>query len=272
MNDHELNQMIRSLQLNINEEHQIFNSVLTEREPIIVENNDLESDLLLQSIKEKFSMKQFAIIPLLTRGRVIGLMMIDNIVDQKPIEYEDLDNIMPLATQGAMAIEDALTKLKNKRFLDPHLQESAESAKTNLTALVLDIDHFKVFNDTHGHLLGNEVLIQMGNILSNSVNEEDIVCRFGGEEFVILLPKTDLKQGLQVAERVRQSIRNHQFKGMEAQPFGRITASIGVASYPESTKNCNKLIQHADEAVYDAKDLGRDKVVCFYEKTSEVSH
>jgi len=289
VNDHDLNQMIRSYELTISEEHELLNYVLTEKEPIIVENNEIESDSLLQSIKERFSMKQFAIIPLLTRGRVIGLMMIDNVVDQKKIEYEDLDNIMPFATQGAMAIEnamlyektesmaieDALTKLKNKRFLDrmfPHLQESAESNKTNLTALVLDIDHFKVFNDTHGHLLGNEVLIQMGVILSGSVSEEDIVCRFGGEEFVILLPKTDLDGGLEVAEKVRQAIRNHQFKGMEAKPFGRMTASIGVASYPESTNECNQLIHLADEAVYKAKDLGRDKVVCFSEKKKEVLH
>ncbi|WP_280768162.1 GGDEF domain-containing protein [Salipaludibacillus daqingensis] len=287
MNDHELNQMIRSYQIHINETHQLFHFVLTEKEPIIVEDNVLDSDDLLQSIKDRFSMKQFAIIPLLTRGKVIGLMMIDNIVDQKPIEYEDLDNIMPLATQGAMAIEnamlyektesmaieDALTKLKNKRFLDrmfPHLQESAESNKTDLTALVMDIDHFKVFNDTHGHLLGNEVLIQMGQILSDAVNDEDIVCRFGGEEFVILLPKAGIDKGVQVAEKIRETIRSYSFKGMEAQPFGRITASIGVASYPETTTKCEQLIHLADEAVYEAKNLGRDRTVCFYEKKSEV--
>lgn len=287
INDQELNQKVRSYTLEINEKHELCHHVLTKKEPIIVDDHSLDSDFLLQSIKDSFSMKQFAIIPLLTRGRVIGLMVIDNIVDQKRIKHEDLDNIMPLATQGAMAIEnamlyersesmaieDALTGLKNKRFLDrmfPHLQESAESNKTSLTALVLDIDNFKNFNDTHGHLLGNEVLIQMGDILSSAVQDEGIVCRFGGEEFVILLPKAPLCKGYEVAETIRLKIRDHSFKGMESQPFGRITASIGVANYPESTSQSDQLLHIADEAVYEAKDRGRDRVICFEELQKEV--
>ncbi|WP_416149774.1 GGDEF domain-containing protein [Salipaludibacillus sp. HK11] len=278
MNDEELNTMIRSYHFKIKSNHRICNQVLTEKEPIIVDDHFIESDELLQSIKEKFSMKQFAIIPLLTRGKVIGLMMIDNFVDHNVIEFDDLDNIMPLATQGAMAIEnailyersesmaieDALTGLKNKRFLDrmfPHLQESAQSNKTNLTAIVLDIDYFKIFNDTHGHLLGNDVLIQMGRILSESVDDDDIVCRFGGEEFVILLPKTNAIKGVEVAEKIRQSICSHNFQGGESQPLGYVTASVGVASYPNSTKDCGKLIHLADEAVYQAKHLGRNRVI-----------
>ncbi|MCE7792108.1 sensor domain-containing diguanylate cyclase [Salipaludibacillus sp. CUR1] len=287
VNDQELNRKIRSYSFTINEKQPLCHHVLTEMEPIIVKGEVDKEDSLLKHMKETFSMKEFAVIPLLTRGKVIGLMIIDNIVDNEPIKHEDLDNIMPLATQGAMAIEnamlyeksentaieDALTGLKNKRFLDrmlPHLLESAAAKNNCLTALVLDIDHFKSFNDTHGHLLGNEILIQFAKLLEEAVAKEDIVCRFGGEEFIIFLPKKSLRQGEKTAELIRKAVRTYPFDGRETQPLQRITVSIGVASYPELAESGSDLIQKADEAVYRAKKKGRDQVAVYSEQEREV--
>ncbi|UCZ54849.1 sensor domain-containing diguanylate cyclase [Bacillus shivajii] len=275
LDDHELNKMLRSLSFQVSDENDTMSGVIHKKEPVIIEEHT--NDPLVRQIRETFSMEQFAVVPLLNRGKVVGVLMIDNIVNGKEIKKEEMDNIMPLATQAAMAIEnaslyrkteemaitDGLTKLYNKRFLDrmlPHLFESAKTNENPLSAIVIDIDHFKVYNDTHGHLLGNDVLIKLADILKNHFGHEDLVCRFGGEEFVIILPMKDEKETCQLAESVRAKVEKAHFYGEARQPNGSVTVSVGVASFPSHVSDIHTLIDHADKALYAAKSSGKNRV------------
>jgi diguanylate cyclase (GGDEF)-like protein len=128
---------------------------------------------------------------------------------------------------------------------------------------MLDLDHFKNFNDTYGHDAGDTVLREAASFLVKSVRAEDIVCRFGGEEFVVILPMADLKASQARAERIRSKLREltvlHQ-----GQSLGMITVSVGVAALPENGTSHKELLEAADAALYRAKKEGRDRVVVAY--------
>jgi diguanylate cyclase (GGDEF)-like protein len=133
--------------------------------------------------------------------------------------------------------------------------------KSPLTLLFMDLDGFKEVNDTHGHLAGSRTLVEVGTVLEQTVRDADILIRYGGDEFVILFPETPLSGGLIIAERIRQVIENTKFlveiMGIEA----RVSASIGIAAYPESADDVRSLITSADRAMYEAKALGKNRVV-----------
>ena len=154
------------------------------------------------------------------------------------------------------AVIDALTKLYNKSFFSIHLSQevyAAERYNHPLSLIIGDIDHFKHVNDTYGHLIGDSVLIEIGLILRMHCRQSDIPVRWGGEEFAILLPETDLTGGITFAERIRQIIEFHQFEGVL-----QITASFGVADLKVDGQD---LMHRADSALYDAKKQGRNRVV-----------
>ncbi|MNN38804.1 Response regulator PleD [compost metagenome] len=128
--------------------------------------------------------------------------------------------------------------------------------------ILLDIDFFKHFNDTNGHLLGNQVLIQLADIIKCSIDDQDMAFRFGGEEFVVLLPSTSKAAAVQVAERIRMNVENTSFPCGEKQPTGRLTVSLGVASSERLQSSVAfDLVDIADQALYKAKETGKNKVV-----------
>lgn len=156
-----------------------------------------------------------------------------------------------------MAIYDELTGLYNFRFFNEALEREISRAGRyghELTLLLIDIDFFKKINDTYGHQKGNEVLKRLADIISDAVRESDYAARFGGEEFVIILPQTSLSGGIELAERVRMNIAAHQFD------FGHVTVSIGISTYPSPSPCKDKIIIHADKAMYAAKDKGKNRV------------
>jgi len=136
----------------------------------------------------------------------------------------------------------------------------AVRAECGLGVMMLDLDHFKNFNDTYGHDAGDAVLRETASLLAKSVRAEDIVCRFGGEEFVVILPMADLKASQARAERIRSKLREltvmHQ-----GQSLGMITVSVGVAELPQHGTSPRELLETADAALYRAKREGRDRVV-----------
>lgn len=151
---------------------------------------------------------------------------------------------------------DMLTGGYNRQFFEQALAgqvSSAQRYETFFSVVLVDIDHFKSINDTHGHLVGDEVLIELSALVRNSIRGCDIFARWGGEEFVILLPQTDLRDGLVMAQKCCEIIANHPFKSV-----GRVTASFGVAEY--SSGEGNDLLKHADHALYEAKKSGRNCV------------
>jgi diguanylate cyclase (GGDEF)-like protein len=126
--------------------------------------------------------------------------------------------------------------------------------------IFMDVDHFKHYNDTQGHLAGDEVLRTLGLLLLQEQRATTTAARYGGEEFVLMLPEAPKAGARALAEKVRTRVEAHPFAGREAQPAGAVTISAGVAAYPEDGSDANTLIEAADRALYEAKHSGRNKV------------
>jgi diguanylate cyclase (GGDEF)-like protein len=159
------------------------------------------------------------------------------------------------------ATRDGLTGLHNHRsFRDALIRELslAEKNATPVSIMFMDVDHFKQFNDTHGHLAGDEALKAIASLTSQTVGERGFVARYGGEEFVALLPNCDKVTCRKIAEEVRTTVQDHPFVGRETQPLGKVTLSLGLATYPENGETPTLLIAQADQAVYAAKEAGRN--------------
>jgi diguanylate cyclase (GGDEF)-like protein len=161
------------------------------------------------------------------------------------------------------SIRDPLTGLFNRRYLEETLEREIRRAVRSecvLGILMLDLDHFKKFNDTFGHEAGDTVLRETAAFLTRCVRAEDIVCRFGGEEFVIILPIADIHATQARAERIRSKLREltilHQGKTV-----GQVSVSVGVAELPQHGTTPKTLLEAADAAMYAAKRAGRDRVV-----------
>lgn len=176
-----------------------------------------------------------------------------------------LVHVRQLKTSQEMANMDGLTETYNKRYLQSRINDDvarAESTNNALSLLILDIDHFKHYNDTNGHLEGDDVLKRIGAILKGAIREDtDFVVRYGGEEFVIVFPGATKVVAARHAESIRRAVETHQFKHANKQPLGAVTISGGVASYPEDGKNSVALLRAADQALYEAKDAGRNRIV-----------
>lgn len=158
------------------------------------------------------------------------------------------------------ALYDALTGLCNRRFFDSELDALAEQGKFCL--IIADVDHFKKFNDTHGHLMGDQVLKAVAKKLNGACRDGAQAFRFGGEEFAILAPGYDLKRARHLADVMRRAIEKIRIKDKRtAQEIDGITSSFGVAEWGESTKKIANLVSKADKQLYEAKRLGRNRVM-----------
>lgn len=171
-----------------------------------------------------------------------------------------------------LSITDSLTGLFNRRYFDDRLFEEFQRAvryKSVFSLAIFDIDDFKLFNDTEGHVAGDEVLKSIANISRESMRSIDIVARYGGEEFSVIMPQTDRDVAFQVAERLRENIRDLIQLRWEKFPNENITISIGIATYPQDGKDMRTLIDNADKALYKAKVSGKDRTVAWTESLSE---
>lgn len=158
----------------------------------------------------------------------------------------------------AMVDRDPLTGVYNRRKFDALINEVLEQ-KEKLSLIMLDVDHFKRLNDTHGHQAGDRVLMQVAAVSEGCLGEQQYLARYGGEEFGIILNGVGLEEALKIAEEVRQSIENHHFPIRDCPP-GYVCASLGVAAYPEQAEDPPGLIAAADKALYRAKENGRNRV------------
>ena len=212
-------------------------------------------------------------VPLLAHGQAIGLLhvllggesedlhlnLIFTIGEHLGLALANLNMQEKLRDQ---AIKDPLTKIYNRRFMDETLEKElnrCERHGKSLAMLLLDIDHFKPFNDNFGHDAGDFVLKRLAVILSEGVRKEDVPCRIGGEEFAILLPETKLEEAELCANKLLRLVRLEElfFNGV---PLGSLTVSIGIACFPQHGKDALSLYKSADIALYEAKTGGRDQV------------
>jgi diguanylate cyclase (GGDEF)-like protein len=161
------------------------------------------------------------------------------------------------------AIHDPLTGLFNRRYLLETLEREISRATRNhlnMGVIMIDLDHFKHFNDEHGHDTGDYVLSEFGRLTRMILREEDIPCRFGGEEFVILLPETDSESTYHVAMKLVEKTREHDFV-FGGRSYGPVTLSVGAATFPQHGQNPDQLLKIADDALYEAKNAGRNRAV-----------
>jgi len=211
-------------------------------------------------------------IPLVSFGQTLGLLVLDsdrkdafNASDTQPLE--SVADICATAIQNAYYVDrvkqlaylDGLTGIFNRRYFELRIAQEIERARrfsSGLGVLMIDIDQFKRLNDEFGHLLGDEVLRQVSSILHQQVRKIDVVCRYGGEEFAILLSQTGPQHSLAVAEKLRHIVETWQFPGVPRP----VTISAGAANYPEHGATRDELVKAADAGLYAAKQGGRNRV------------
>ncbi|MDO8886892.1 GGDEF domain-containing protein [Candidatus Oleimmundimicrobium sp.] len=161
-----------------------------------------------------------------------------------------------------LSVHDRLTGLFNYSYFLDRMEEEKKRAdryEKELSFIMMDIDHFKHYNDTYGHEQGNVVLKKIAKTIRENTRDIDIVSRYGGEEFVVLLPRASKEQAVVVAERIRKAVESLEFPGNREQPVVKKTISGGVATYPHDAKDASGLVVKADEALYEAKESGRNK-------------
>lgn len=225
-----------------------------------------------------FGVSEMGIVPVTSNDQVLGLIGVDTILSKHAIDSAELSSVSIVASELGMALErarlfekyrvkaafDDLTSLHNRGSIDELLRvafERAEEGQGDLSLAMVDIDFFKRFNDSFGHLAGDSILRLLASALRRFSRPGDHVGRFGGEEFIVILPDTSFEQAIQYAERLRKEIEKLGkllLKRYRGQP---LTISIGVAGYEPDLKTREELIAKADEALYSAKNLGRNRVV-----------
>lgn len=251
--------------------------VAKHRKPAIV-NNAKDDPRFMASIDEntQFVTNDILCAPLVSRGRTIGVIEMLNRTGEMGFSEKDMELVQVLVNPAAVAIENAylfqkaqmltimddLTKLYNSRHLNHCLEgemKRAEREGTTLGLLFLDLDGFKSVNDNYGHLVGSRALIDIANIIADIASERDIVGRYGGDEFMLILPETDEAGVLARAEAIRDGVAAYRMKDM------RMTASIGAACYPRHTQDKEHLVRLADKAMYRVKEKGKNGILFAHE-------
>ena len=270
---------------------------------LLVEDIDTDPRLQRYSRHKRYNTGSFICMPLKAEGRIIGIINVaDKLAETKVFTEDDLKYLNLLAHQTvaqienirlcekltSLAVTDALTNLYNHRYFQEELDleiARAKRYKSALSLIMLDIDTFKKYNDTYGHLQGDKVLKELAAIIRKNIRQIDIPSRYGGEEFIIILPEAGIEEARLVAERIRKKVERMELSSFEKEPAvlakeiaeavhkskspaerkkspPAVTVSLGVAAY-RSGLNKEELISRADQALYKAKAEGKNKVCLF---------
>jgi diguanylate cyclase (GGDEF)-like protein len=220
--------------------------------------------------------------PLIAGGIIIGSVRLEGMKDYWTPERASLlenylsvaatalSNIRLLDTMKQQANVDPLTGLYNRRFLEDFVRRVVPMARRKgepFGVILLDIDHFKTFNDIYGHESGDRILRQFSKTVTGAMRESNIAARIGGEEFVVVLPETDAQGCLVVAERIRKAVSRMVFPTGDDKPSPDVTVSGGIAVFPEQGTSLEELLQAADKALYESKRGGRNRVMLYVERT-----
>jgi diguanylate cyclase (GGDEF)-like protein len=223
----------------------------------------------------------YVCLPLMAKGDILGLLHLKNafttdgsgraeIADLRQMatmlsEYLSLSiaNVKLSESLSRQSIQDPQSGLYNRRFMEESLQREisrAQRKQTQIGIIMGDMDHFKKFNDVYGHAAGDKIITLVGKLLKEKFRGSDIACRYGGEEFIIILPESDQADTIKRADKLREEIKNMELV-YQGQVLGTLTMSMGVAAYPANGTRIEELLRVADTALYKAKQEGRDRVV-----------
>jgi diguanylate cyclase (GGDEF)-like protein len=211
-------------------------------------------------------------VPMLAHGEALGVLTLSPAPDEAQATRAErfaeqiglaVANLRLRDSLRTQAVRDGLTGLYNRRYFEEAAERELSRAKRyrrSLVFMVLDVDHFKRFNDTHGHDAGDLLLREVGQLLRSSVRQSDVACRYGGEEFVLIMPESSPDEALRRADQIRESFHrlglSHQGKVL-----GSVTVSIGIAAYPDHGRDRDAIVRNADAALYRAKREGRDRAL-----------
>ncbi len=265
----------------------IAGKVFRDGKPLFIRDFE-EMELLDIKPKSRYRTGSFMSVPLIFGSETIGILNISDKITGERFTESDLNLINRFASSASitlkifnyynlveqmkeLSITDPLTGIFNRRFLRQRFIEEihrSERYDTIFSLAIFDIDDFKLFNDTEGHLAGDSVLKELARIARRCIRVNDILSRFGGEEFAILMPQTNKEEAFLVAERIRKSIRESSMYKWEKFPRSTITVSMGITSFPHNGKSIDELIKHADIALYKAKSMGKDRTVVYSDQNA----
>jgi diguanylate cyclase (GGDEF)-like protein len=240
-------------------------------EPMFSNTLELSCD---DTSDDPFLFKNWGMVPLATPEHAVGILVVDNAFSEREMTIRETQLLVALANLTAIAVEngrlfarmralaevDGLTGVANRRTYDVSVQRMLTEARQtgrSLSLVILDVDHFKQYNDDHGHLAGDDVLRVVASTLASNARKSDLVARYGGEEFAVLLPGTSVEQAAIVARKLVRAVED-----AGDMPHGNVTISAGVACSPAGILDATQLFEEADRAVYRAKHAGRNRVEC----------
>lgn len=278
--DSQLNRIVRNIKIALKEDAGIIVLTALEGMPIHINKNNMPDKFVNNHVLSILKTEEAAIVPLKAKDKVVGVILVDNIFTHKPITKDDIRMLTMFANQAGLAIEnsrlyeqaviqahtDSLTRIWNHGYFQYLLGEEIKKAKElnlPLSLLMVDMDNFKNYNDALGHQKGDEILSRIADILKDTSRKQDSVCRYGGEEFAIILPQTDKKSAYLIAERMRENVERYPFFQEEIQLQHKLTISLGIATFPEDAQTKDELIAASDKTLYSAKESGKNRT-CLY--------
>jgi diguanylate cyclase (GGDEF)-like protein len=224
--------------------------------------------------------------PLIAGGIIIGAVRLEAVKNfwtpsrQSVVESylssaaSALSNLRLLDTMKQQANVDALTGLYNRRFLEDYARKLIAMARRKdqpLGFIMLDLDHFKAANDIFGHEVGDRILRHFAQTITGAMRETNLAARFGGEEFLVLLPDTNANSCLLVAERIRKAVSRMVVPSGTDKPLPQVTVSLGIAVYPDHGRTLEEVLQAADKALYESKRAGRNRSTLYAEQVEPAS-
>jgi len=276
-----LNSIVKGIKIPLREDMGILALTILEGMPFEIITHEAKK-LVDPEMQKTLNTDFFVTIPLKAKDKVLGAILVDNIFNKKPITKSDVKMLTMFANHAGLAIEnsrlyeetvylssiDGLTKLWNYGKFQHNLSLELERARFNessVSLVMVDVDNFKNYNDTLGHIKGDEALKAIAGVLQTKSRKFDTVARYGGEEFVVIMPNTSKENARLFAERLRKEVEKFYAEANGASPDKRLTISCGVASYSEDSSAKDELISKADIALYEAKKAGKNRT-CVYSR------
>ena len=274
-----LNSIVKSIKIPLREDMGILALTILEGMPFEITTHEAKK-MVDPELQKMLNTDLFVTIPLKAKDKVLGAILVDNIFNKKPITKSDVKMLTMFANHAGLAIEnsrlyeetvylssiDGLTKLWNYGKFQHNLSLELERSKftdANVSLVMVDVDNFKNYNDTLGHIKGDEALRQIAGVLQSKSRKFDTVARYGGEEFAIVMPNTTKENARLFSERLRNEVEKF-YAGPNSNSMQKpLTISCGVASFPEDANAKDELISNADIALYEAKKAGKNRT-CIY--------